>query len=115
MEDKGYHDSLGELFWKNAQEVWERNWMNLDLHTMLLDTKLLNATLLSMYNPMLMETILKKLREQFTSMASPHLHQSKHAINTRSSVDIFLNVISRILFALSRLDPNKARFLVQRS
>ena len=30
---------FGELFWKNAQEVWERNWMNLDLHTMLLDTK----------------------------------------------------------------------------
>ena len=39
--------------------------MNLDVRTMLLDTKLLKATSLNMYNPILMETILKKLREQF--------------------------------------------------
>ena len=38
--------------------------MNLDMHTMLLDTKFLNAILLNMYNPILMETILEKLREQ---------------------------------------------------
>ena len=42
----------------------------------------------------------------------PHLFRSGHAINTRSSVDIFLNVLPRILLALSRLDPNQARFLV---
>ena len=40
--------------------------MNPDMHTMLLDTKLLNATLLNMYNPIVMETILKKLRGQST-------------------------------------------------
>ena len=55
---------LENYFGKYAQEVWERNWMNLDMHTMLLDTKLLKATLLNMYNPILMETILEKLREQ---------------------------------------------------
>ena len=49
---------------KYAQEAWERNRLNLDMHTMLLDTKLLNATLLHIYNPILMETSLKKLREQ---------------------------------------------------
>ena len=37
--------------------------MNLDMHTMLWDTKLLKATLLNMYNPILMETV-QKLREQ---------------------------------------------------
>ena len=41
------------------------NWMNPDMHTVFLDTKLLNATLLNMYNPVLMETILKKFLEQF--------------------------------------------------
>ena len=55
---------LENYFGKYAQEVWENNWMNPDVHTMLLDTKLLNATLLNMNNPILMETILKKLREQ---------------------------------------------------
>ena len=48
-----------------AQEIWERNWMNPEMHTILLDTKLLNATLLNLYNPRLMETILKKVRERF--------------------------------------------------
>ena len=62
MEDKGYLDSLGEPLWKYAQKVWERNWMNLDMSTMLLDTKPLNATLLNMYNPRSVETI-QKLRE----------------------------------------------------
>ena len=39
--------------------------MDPDMHTMLLDTKLLKATLLlNMYNPILVETILKALREQ---------------------------------------------------
>ena len=55
---------LENYFGKYAQEVWERNWMNPDMHTMLLDTKFLNATLFNMYNPMSMETILKALREQ---------------------------------------------------
>ena len=56
---------LERYFGKYAQEVWERNWMSPDMHTMLFDTKLLDATLLNMYNPIPMETILKKLREQF--------------------------------------------------
>ena len=47
-----------------AQEIWERIRLDPEMHTMLLDTKLLKATLLNTYNPMLMETILKKLREQ---------------------------------------------------
>ena len=50
---------------KSSQEVWERDRMDPDMHTMLLDTKLLKATLLNMYNPILMETVLKALREQF--------------------------------------------------
>ena len=50
---------LENNFGKYAQEVWERNWMNLDMHTMLLYTKLLNATLFNMYNPISMETFLK--------------------------------------------------------
>ena len=44
--------------------LWKRNWMDPDVHTMLLDMKLLKATLWNMYNPILMETILKALREQ---------------------------------------------------
>ena len=41
------------------------------------------------------------------------LHQSVLAINTRSSVDIFLIVIPSIFLALSRrLVPNQAKFLV---
>ena len=55
---------LENYFGKYAQEVWERNWMNPDMHTVLLDTKLVNATLLNMYNPILMETNLKKVRER---------------------------------------------------
>ena len=41
-----------------------------------------------------------------------HLLQSGLAINTRSSVDIFLDVHPRILLALSRSIPNRAKFLV---
>ena len=66
MEDKGViliH--LENYFGTYPQEVWGRNWINPDMHTMLLDTKRLNATLLNMYNPILMETFLEKLREQF--------------------------------------------------
>ena len=55
---------LENYFGKYAQEVWERNWMNPDMHTVLLDTKLVNATLLNMYNPILMETNLKEVRER---------------------------------------------------
>ena len=55
---------LESYFGKYAQEVWERNRMDPDMHTVLLDTKLLKATLLNMFNPILMVTILKKFREQ---------------------------------------------------
>ena len=55
---------LENYFGKYAQEVWERNWMNPDMSTVLLDTKLPKATLWNMYNPTSMETILKALREQ---------------------------------------------------
>ena len=41
---------LESYFGRHAQEAWERNWVNPDKHTMMLDTKLLNATLLNMYN-----------------------------------------------------------------
>ena len=41
-----------------------RTRMDPDMHTMLLDTKLLTATLLNMCRPVLFETILKALREQ---------------------------------------------------
>ena len=43
--------------------------MNPDMSTMLLDAKLLNATLLNMYNPRLTKTILKTFREQSTMKA----------------------------------------------
>ena len=56
--------ALQSYFEEHAKEVWERNRMNPEMHTMLLDTKLLKARLLNMYNPILMETILKALREQ---------------------------------------------------
>ena len=65
MEDKGYFESIGELLRKTCTGSLRKHLMNLDMHTMLLDTKLLNATLLNMYNPTLMETILKELLEQF--------------------------------------------------
>ena len=55
---------LENYFEKYAQEVWERDWMNPDIRTRLLDTKLPEATLLNMYSPTSMETILKALREQ---------------------------------------------------
>ena len=57
---------LESYFGTYAQEVWERNWMDPDMQTILLDTELLKAKLLNMYNPILMETVLKKLREQYT-------------------------------------------------
>ena len=44
--------------------VWGRNWMNPDMHTVLLDTKPVNVTLLKNYIPILMATILKALRER---------------------------------------------------
>ena len=47
--------ALESYFEKHAQEIWEINWMNLEMQT----------TLLNMYNPKLMETILKMLRGQF--------------------------------------------------
>ena len=55
--------------------------MDPDMHTMSLDTKLLKATLLNMYNPILTETILKKLREQ-----SEKNRQMKTAGETTGSV-----------------------------
>ena len=54
VEDKGSLDSVGELLWKYAQEVWERNWVNPDMHTVSLDTN----------NRKLIERRLQKLREQ---------------------------------------------------
>ena len=39
--------TLESCFGKNAQEVWQRNRVDLDMHTVLLDTKLLKATLLN--------------------------------------------------------------------
>ena len=39
---------------EHAQEVWDRNWMNHEMHTTLVNT----------YPPKLIATILKALREQ---------------------------------------------------
>ena len=49
-----HQNSLESNFEEHAQEVWERNWMNLDMHTTLLNT----------YRPKLIATILKARREQ---------------------------------------------------
>ena len=46
--------ALESYFEEHAQEVWDRNWMNHELHTTLLNT----------YPPKLIATILKALREQ---------------------------------------------------
>ena len=46
--------ALESYFEEHAQEVWERNWMNLEMQTTLLNTYLLK----------LIATILKALREQ---------------------------------------------------
>ena len=72
---------LQSYFGKYAQEDWERNRMDPDMHTTLLDTELLKATLLTMYNPTLMDTILNALREQ-----SKKDDQMKTAGNTAGSV-----------------------------
>ena len=48
-------------------------------------------------------------------MTSHNLHKSGLAINTMSSVNVCLVVITRILLALSRLVPIRARFLVLKS
>ena len=45
---------LASNFEQHAQEMWERNWMNPEMQ----------IALLNMYNPKLMETILKALRGQ---------------------------------------------------
>ena len=50
--------------------------MNPDMSTMLLDAKLLNATLLDLYNPRLMKTILKKFRERSTMKAAGEIADS---------------------------------------
>ena len=47
-------NSLESYFEEHAQEVWEMNWMSLDLHTTLLNT----------YRPKLIATILKARRGQ---------------------------------------------------
>ena len=47
--------ALGSYFEKHAQDICERNWMNLEMQT----------TLLNMCNPIMMETILKVPREPF--------------------------------------------------
>ena len=46
--------ALESYFEERAQEVWERNWMNLEMQTTLLNT----------YRPKLIATILKALRGQ---------------------------------------------------
>ena len=46
--------ALESYFEEHAQEVWERNWMNPEMQTTLLNT----------YPPTLIATILKALREQ---------------------------------------------------
>ena len=46
--------ALGSYFEEHAPDVWERNWMNLEMQTTLLNT----------YPPRLIATILKPLREQ---------------------------------------------------
>ena len=46
--------ALESYFEEHAQEVWERNWVNPDMQTTLLNT----------YPPKLIATILKALREQ---------------------------------------------------
>ena len=46
--------ALESYFEERAKEVWERNWMNLEMQTMLLNT----------YAPKLIATILKALRER---------------------------------------------------
>ena len=46
--------ALESYFKEHAQEVWERNWMNLEMQTTLLNT----------YPAKLIATILKALREQ---------------------------------------------------
>ena len=46
--------ALESYFEEHAQEVWERNWMSLEMQTTLLNT----------YPPKLIATILKALREQ---------------------------------------------------
>ena len=46
--------ALESYFEEHAQEVWDRNWMNPEMHTSLLNT----------CPPKLMATILKALREQ---------------------------------------------------
>ena len=54
--------ALKSYFEEHAQEVWERNWMNLEMQTTLLNT----------YLPKLIATILKALREQLKE--SDQLH-----------------------------------------
>ena len=58
--------------------------MDLDMYTMLLDTKLLKATLLNRYNPTLMETILKKLPEQFKEDGQKKTAGKDYRFSTRS-------------------------------
>ena len=54
--------ALESFFEEHAQEVWERNWMNLEMQTTLLNT----------YLPKLIATILKALREQLKERDQLH-------------------------------------------
>ena len=47
--------ALESYFEKHAQEIWEKNWMSPEMQT----------TLLNVYNPKLLKTILKALRGHF--------------------------------------------------
>ena len=53
--------ALESYFEEHAQEVWERNWMNPEMQTTLLNT----------HSPKLIATILKALREQLKESCRP--------------------------------------------
>ena len=74
---------LENYFGKYAQEVWERNWMNRNMHTMLLVTKLQNATLFNMYNTTSMENIQNVFMRLFHCKKQSTYTNVLHRLNLR--------------------------------
>ena len=63
--------ALESYFEEHAQEVWERNWMNLEMRT----------TLLNKYPPKLIATILKALREKLIQLRRLHAQYQKSLLS----------------------------------
>ena len=90
MEHNGFYTNswrlsiaLESYFEEYAQEVWERNWISLEMQTTLLNT----------YPPKLIATMLKALRQQLTE--SDQLHSAEEIAGPVPRISLEIDQILR--------------------